>query len=540
MFRSMSIGRRASLGFAVMGLLLVFLGLFSLYKLSTLRAASEEIDSNWLLSINHMNQLLGDIARIRLESMRLLVNHDSAARQRSLDLIAEARQDKDKVLADYRRLILSAEEQQHTDELRQALDGYLGYVDQLLENVRRDDNEGALQILNGSIAQQGAELNKRLTALIDLNRNGAAAAANRAVEQYQSGRLVVGTVLLLSVGLTLLLAWQLTRSIVVPLNQAVRVARTIASGDLSQRFSVEGRDEPAQLLNALADMQNSLRETIRGIGNSASQLASAAEEMHSVMEQSSRALQQQSDQIEMAATAVNQMTSAVEEVASNAASTSAASREAIDAARSGSERVDETSSAIGTLADEVGQASQQAEVLASQAQDIGKVLEVIRSVAEQTNLLALNAAIEAARAGEAGRGFAVVADEVRSLAQRTQSSTREIEELVSAIQNGSDRTVAALLSSTAHAERTVSRTGEAGASLQVILERMSLINERNLVIASATEEQAQVAREVDRNLLNIRDLATQTSAGATQTSAASQELSRLAVDLNGMVARFVV
>ncbi|WP_448679706.1 methyl-accepting chemotaxis protein [Pseudomonas nicosulfuronedens] len=534
MFRNMSIGRRASLGFAVMGLLLVFLGLFSLYKLSTLRAASEEIDSNWLLSINHMNQLSGDIARIRLESMRLLVNQDSAARQRSLDLIAEARQDKDKVLADYHRLILSAEEQQHADELRQTLDGYLGFVDQLVEKIRQNDSAGALLLLNGNITQQGAELNKRLTALIDLNRNGAAAAAQRAVDQFQSGRLVVSAILLLSVALTLLLAWQLTRSIVLPLGQAVRVAQTIASGDLSQRFTVEGRDEPAQLLNALSDMQNSLRETIRGIGNSASQLASAAEEMHSVMEQSSRALLQQSDQIEMAATAVNQMTSAVEEVASNAASTSAASREAIDAARSGSERVDETSNAIGTLAGEVGQASQQAEVLANQAQDIGKVLEVIRSVAEQTNLLALNAAIEA------GRGFAVVADEVRSLAQRTQSSTREIEELVSAIQNGSDRTVAALLSSTAHAERTVSRTGEAGASLQVILERMSLINERNLVIASATEEQAQVAREVDRNLLNIRDLATQTSAGATQTSAASQELSRLAVGLNGMVARFVV
>ncbi|WP_254470697.1 methyl-accepting chemotaxis protein [Pseudomonas triclosanedens] len=536
----MSIGRRATLGFALMGVLLVFLGLFSLYKLSTLRAASEEIDNNWLLSINHMNQLSSDIARIRLESMRLLVNQDETARQHSLGLIADARQDKDKVLREYSRLILGAEEQQRADELTRSLDTYLAYVDQLVEKTRQNDIDGARLLLNGSITQQGAELGKHLTALIDLNRDGAAAAAERAVEQFQSGRLVVSGILVLSVALTLLLAWQLTRSIVVPLAQAVRVAQTIAGGDLSQRLSIEGRDEPAQLLNALADMQGHLRETIRGIGNSASQLASAAEEMSSVMEQSTRALQQQSDQIEQAATAVNQMTTAVDEVASNAASTSAASREAIEAARSGQGRVSETSSSIGVLAGEVGSASQQAEALANQAQDIGKVLEVIRSVAEQTNLLALNAAIEAARAGEAGRGFAVVADEVRSLAQRTQSSTREIEELVSAIQNGSDQTVAALLSSTAHAERTVARTGEASASLEVILERMSQINERNLVIASATEEQAQVAREVDRNLLLIRDLATQTSAGATQTSAASQELSRLAVNLNGMVARFVV
>ncbi len=540
MYRSMSIGRRASLGFAIMGALLVFLGAFSLLKLSTLRAASEEIESNWLLSLNHMTQLSNDIARIRLESMRLLVNQDAAIRQRSLDLIADARRDKENVLRDYSRLILSAEEQQHTDELTRALDTYLGHVDQLLEKVSRDDRDGALQVLNGNIAQQGKELNQRLTALIEFNRHGAAAAAERAVEQYRNSRLVVAGILLVSIVLTVVLAWQLTRSIVAPISQAVRVAQTIAGGDLSQRFSVEGRDEPAQLLSALADMQGQLRETIRGISNSASQLASAAEEMSSVMEQSSRALQQQSDQIEMAATAVNQMTSAVEEVANNAASTSAASRDAIEAARSGQGRVYETSTSIGALAGEVGSASQQAETLANQAQDIGKVLEVIRNVAEQTNLLALNAAIEAARAGEAGRGFAVVADEVRSLAQRTQSSTREIEELVSAIQTGSDQTVAALLSSSAHAERTVARTGEASASLEVILERMSQINERNLVIASATEEQAQVAREVDRNLLAIRDLATQTSAGATQTSAASQELSRLAVDLNGMVARFVV
>jgi methyl-accepting chemotaxis protein len=180
----------------------------------------------------------------------------------------------------------------------------------------------------------------------------------------------------------------------------------------------------------------------------------------------------------------------------------------------------------------------QVEHLAGQVRDISKVLDVIRSIAEQTNLLALNAAIEAARAGEAGRGFAVVADEVRALAHRTQQSTQEIEQMIGDVHLGTDKAVQAMQASNERARSTLDVARTAGEALDGITRAISQISERNLVIASASEEQAQVAREVDRNLINIRDLSLQSSAGANQTSAASQELARLAVSLNELVARF--
>lgn len=237
---------------------------------------------------------------------------------------------------------------------------------------------------------------------------------------------------------------------------------------------------------------------------------------------------------------MNEMTAAVEEVARNAVSTSEASRESNVTAQQGREQVRQTVDSIGQLAADVTTTSGEVEQLAERVHEISKVLDVIRSIAEQTNLLALNAAIEAARAGDAGRGFAVVADEVRALAHRTQQSTQEIEQMIGGIQSGTERAVSAMQNSNGRARSTLEVAQAAGVALEQIAQAISSINERNLVIASASEEQAQVAREVDRNLVNIRDLSMQTSAGANQTSAASQELSRLAVDLNNLVARFKV
>lgn len=234
------------------------------------------------------------------------------------------------------------------------------------------------------------------------------------------------------------------------------------------------------------------------------------------------------------------MTVAVEEVARNAVSTSQASQSSDEVARQGRDKVVQTVKAIQAMSLDVQTTSTLVEGLAEQGRDIGKVLDVIRSIAEQTNLLALNAAIEAARAGEAGRGFAVVADEVRALAHRTAQSTREIEQMVAGIQTGTGDAVQSMALNTSRTHSTLELAQAAGEALEQITDAISHINERNLVIASASEEQAQVSREVDRNLVNIRDLSTQSAAGASQTSAASHELSRLAVDLNGMVARFVI
>ena len=209
-------------------------------------------------------------------------------------------------------------------------------------------------------------------------------------------------------------------------------------------------------------MQQNLRQTIQSIAESSSQLACAAEALNTVTEDATRGLHQQNNEIEQAATAVNEMTAAVDEVARNAVTTSEASRESDRTARSGREQVIKTVDAIGQLAQEVTATAGEVEYLAGRVRDISQVLDVIRSIAEQTNLLALNAAIEAARAGEAGRGFAVVADEVRALAHRTQQSTRELEQMVGGIQQGTDQAVNAMRSSNSRARDTLELACAAG------------------------------------------------------------------------------
>jgi methyl-accepting chemotaxis protein len=539
--RNMSIAPRAGLGFGLVALLVLLMGIWMLVTLKNINEQSQQVEDNWVPSILALNDLSQTVLRVRALTLRVLLDHDMAKSEPSLKRAEELLAHAKSVHATYEALISSEEERQIFQQFQSAEKDYLTERAEVLRLAHSGDFDAALARFNaGTLNRYADALATSLNALAQLNEKGVQAATSSISQANENARYGVFVAIALALGATVILAIVLTRSSVAPLGEAVQAAEFVAAGDLTQAIQAAGKDEPARLLAALKVMQGSLRGTIQSIADSSNQLASASEELHAVTEDATRGLHQQNTEIEQAATAVNQMTAAVEEVARNAVSTSEASRESNTTAQRGRQQVRQTVDSIGQLAADVTETSAEVEQLAQRVHEISKVLDVIRAIAEQTNLLALNAAIEAARAGEAGRGFAVVADEVRALAHRTQQSTREIEQMIGGIQNGTERAVSAMQSSNGRARSTLEVAQAAGVALEQITQAIASINERNLVIASASEEQAQVAREVDRNLVNIRDLSLQTSAGANQTSAASQELSRLAVDLNGLVARFKV
>lgn len=540
LLRRIKIAPRAFLSFSVIALLMILLGIFSLVELKAIRGTAVELRENSMPSYAALGQINENILRIRIVSFRILVDREPEQLSVSIARAAELTALLKKAKTQYETLLSSERERQQFARLEQALDAYYAVNDQLI----RLSNEGRLDELSALLGTQykaiSDDLGAQFGALMKINAEAADESAALADQVYDRAITAVIGLIVFAALLTAVLALMLTRSIVKPLSEAVRVSETIAGGDLTEAFAVAGADEPATLLRAMQTMQQNLKGTIQSIASSSDQLASAAEELNAVTEDSSKGLHQQNNELEQAATAVNEMTAAVDEVARNAVATSEASRDSDRTAREGQRQVIKTVESINSLAENVTGTAAQVEQLADKIRSISGVLDVIRSIAEQTNLLALNAAIEAARAGEAGRGFAVVADEVRALAHRTQQSTREIESMIGGVQQGTNDAMAAMRNSNELAHGTLDVARAAGQALEEITQAISHITERNLVIASASEEQAQVAREVDRNLVNIRDLAVQTSAGAHQTNAASQDLSRLAIDLNGLVMRFKV
>lgn len=356
-------------------------------------------------------------------------------------------------------------------------------------------------------------------------------------ELKKNSLLIIGSsALALLVGL--IAAWVITRLIVGPLRSVIRVAQQIASGDLSATVEVTRRDEIGQLMQAMQQMGAGLSHIVSGLQAGIEQLATSAQSLSAVTEQTNLEVSSQKEETEQVATAMNQMTATVHDVARNAEEAAQAAQTADGKVESGQQVVRQSMARIEQLADSATSASSSIESLSAEIQNIGTVLSVIKSVAEQTNLLALNAAIEAARAGEQGRGFAVVADEVRALAKRTQQSTEEIERLVSALRSAAQASVQQIQSSGDLVKLAVSDALQTESALGSIASAVSLIQQMNQQIAAAAEEQSSVAEEINRSVTSIRASADQSSLAMQGNAASSIELAQLGVELKGMVGHF--
>lgn len=323
-----------------------------------------------------------------------------------------------------------------------------------------------------------------------------------------------------------------------PLQTIIGGMNQIAAGDLSARYTVTSDDETGQLMSAMKTMIEKLQGMIGSITGSTSQLSTSAEQLAAITVEMNEGAKRQQSQSEQVATAANEMTATVEEVAHSTQLAAEASHRASTEAQSGKKVVGQTIEAIDALAREVEQAAGVINTLKTDSENIGVVLDVIRGIAEQTNLLALNAAIEAARAGEQGRGFAVVADEVRTLASRTQESTQEIHDMIQRLQIGASEAVRVMQESQTRARAGVEQAAKAGTSLETIAEAVETINTMTSQIAAAAEEQSAAAGEIDRNVTDISQLIQQSAKGSEQTYMASEELAKLAAELQSLVSQF--
>jgi methyl-accepting chemotaxis protein len=454
--------------------------------------------------------------------------------------LASARQRGDQAWQAFLATNMSEDEVQRVGRVRSDLQ----QVQQLVDQYTARLDGGQLRSIddaafNRELYTTFDPLGSELEALIALQLSEGEKLGMQTGRVYASMRntfIAIGAVALL---LVLLIALLISLSIIRPLS-ALRgvISEVQQSANLTLRADVAGRDEVADTARAFNTLLEHQQALIRHLNETASQLAAAAEEMNAISLQASQAATAQGDQTSMVATAVHEMSVAVQEVARNAQTMAGAAADANREARQGRDLVQANLLAIRNLSSSVDEAGKVIDSLNSKSEEISKVLSVIQSIAEQTNLLALNAAIEAARAGEAGRGFAVVADEVRSLASNTQQATESIRGMIDGLQNSARSAVNAMQQSREQAQSSVNHAREADVVLNHIANAIEGIADGNVQISAATEQQTAVAGEISQNISSLNDSIGEVVSGAEQSSLASRELAQLASGLQQQVQRF--
>jgi len=519
-FRDLAVGKKLAGGFVMLILLLTIISTVSYLSLNGY--------SHNVAILKHANAAEIALLEAERDERNFRITQDSKYIERAYEFVDEAKGALNSLI----------ELNQEGSEVRQKgeriLEGARSY-EELLQ--RYEANISGEPETVSSIEE---EMYAAATDTIDRMEDLKYAEQEKLQEMYDFAVTEIIVVTAVAFFTAIVFGWLLTRSITRPIREVVGIANKVASGDLTVNGRSERGDEFGQLLAAFDTMITSLRELISQIESGVSSIASSSEELSTVTDQTSKGVTEQQSQTDQVATAMNEMVATVNDVAKSAEAAFDAANQASEKSSNGETAVTETLDFVADLNTQSDHVMEQLNGLKAQTDNIGTVLEVIKSVADQTNLLALNAAIEAARAGEHGRGFSVVADEVRSLAQRTQSSAAEIETLIDNLITSAQTSVASMQSGKDLSERTLERAKEAGSVIQEMAQSVEEIRKHNSQIATATEQQRSVAEEINQNVTLIRDVGDQSATSAEQVSSSSEELAQLAEDLNTQVARFSV
>ncbi|MFM4982263.1 methyl-accepting chemotaxis protein [Aeromonas veronii] len=546
MFKNMSIGQKLSAGFAILALLVLGLAWFSISQLAKLYGDTETITDNLLPSTRYASQMHVAILDARRSELAQVIGglnkDDQEVSDRTLTF-NKAKQEFEQAAQKYGALpFTTGEEKQVYEQVVAAGAKYFAVHEQLLSAFAAGDLERVRSLRKNETRVALEEVGAKSFRLREINNEIAAQMTKDVEALYSSARTMSVIVSLVTLGFVVAIAWLLTGQIRNPVMALLEQTRRVSSGDLTSRIDMQqfNNDELGTLAKGFGEMQTNLRTLVSEVSGSVVQLSSAAEEISSVASQSANNMNAQQHELNQLATAMNEMQATVQEVSRNTSDAASAATSASETAEIGAQTVNDSILRIERVAGAIESTAVVIRQLGDDSRNIGMVLEVIRGIAEQTNLLALNAAIEAARAGEQGRGFAVVADEVRTLAKRTQDSTSQINTIIAELQQRAEQAGSTMQQSQELMSTTVATAREAGESISQISGSVSSISHMNIQIATATEEQGAVSEELNRNVVNISHASEEVAAGATQMAQACNELNHLATQLQDMVRRFRV
>ncbi|HTR67112.1 MAG TPA: HAMP domain-containing methyl-accepting chemotaxis protein [Terriglobales bacterium] len=538
-FSGLKIGKKLGLGFAVVQVLMIILGVFSLVEISKVNSSTLDLSTNWLPSVNAVDKLALDASAVRRAELNVLLSRDKDSVTRAENLLRERLPRIAEDEQAYERLISSDQERQTYQEFRKAWDQYLDAQKRAIDLFDKGKYEDSTQVSQTEGFEASSAAFKALDNDVALNVKSGTESGASAAAVYSSSRYWVIGILVAAVAVGFVIATAIARSMSTAATDMLAQIEEIAGNNLAvDDMDIRAQDEIGLAGAALNKMKNNLREIIQSVAGTAEHVASASEEISSSASQQSQGAETQKDQTAQVATAMQEMSSTVLQVSENSAKAADASQKAAETARHGGGIVDETLAKMRVIAGSVSATAKKVDELGKSSDQIGRIIGVIDDIADQTNLLALNAAIEAARAGEQGRGFAVVADEVRKLAERTTSATKEIATMIRTVQDETKVAVAAMEEGNRQVEEGVTTTAKAGDSLREIIHMSEQVGEMITHIATAATEQSSATEEINNNMEQIAKLVKESAEGAKQSAQACQDLSGLALDLQKIVSNF--